>query len=152
MNILITTFPFGVYNSRSLELLEAAHLSYQINPFCRRVTEPELIELVGDKSVLIAGTEPITARAMDAAPHLRLIARVGIGLDNVDLDAARERGIAVTYTPEAPSAAVAELAIGQILALLRKTSNADRGIRQGIWNRRIGRRLGLLTVGIIGVG
>jgi len=99
MNILITTFPFGVYNSKSLELLHAASLSYQINPFRRRLTETELIELIADKSILIAGTEPITASAMEAAPHLRLIARVGIGLDNVDLDAARERGIAITYTP-----------------------------------------------------
>src|SRR5207249_3750011 len=147
-----TTFPFGVYNSKSLELLEGAHLAYQINPFRRRLTEPELIELIGDKSILIAGTEPITAKAMDAAPHLRLIARVGIGLDNVDLDAARERGIAITYTPEAPAPAVAELTIGLMLSLLRGISRSDRLMHNKVWKRFLGRRLDGLTIGVLGAG
>jgi D-3-phosphoglycerate dehydrogenase len=68
------------------------------------------------------------------------------------LAAARARSIAVTYTPSAPSPAVAELAIGQMLALLRRTVAADRGIRQGIWYRWTGRRLAQVTVGVIGVG
>ena len=58
------------------------------------------------------GTEPLSDRVMAAGGQLRLIARVGIGLDNVDLAAARARGIAVTYTPDAPSPAVAELTLG----------------------------------------
>src|SRR5262249_4468906 len=81
-----------------------------------------------------------------------LIAHTGIGLDNIPLAAARARGIAVTYTPSAPSPAVAEFAIGQMLALLRGTVNADRGMRQGVWNRWVGRRLSGLTIGVIGVG
>src|SRR5207249_12230603 len=107
-------------------------------------------ELIGSYQVIIAGTEPITDATLDRAPHLRLIAHTGIGLDNIPLAAARARGIAVTYTPSAPSPAVAELVIGQMLALLRKTPQADRGMRHGLWNRRIGRRLGLTTVGVIG--
>jgi D-3-phosphoglycerate dehydrogenase len=73
-------------------------------------------------------------------------------LDSVALAAARSLGIAVTYTPSAPSAAVAELAVGQMLALLRHTVCVDREIRRSVWRRRIGRRLGLMTVGVIGVG
>jgi phosphoglycerate dehydrogenase-like enzyme len=101
---------------------------------------------------LIAGTESITEAILNKAENLRLIARVGIGLDSVALNAARRRGIAVTYTPSAPSPAVAELTIGQMLALLRKTVAVDHEIRDGAWHRRIGRRLALMTVGIIGVG
>jgi D-3-phosphoglycerate dehydrogenase len=101
---------------------------------------------------MIAGTEPITAATLDLAPHLRLIAHTGIGLDNIPLIAARDRGIAVTYTPSAPSPAVAELVIGQMIALLRRTAHADRGMRQGVWNRWIGRRISGLTIGVIGVG
>src|SRR4029453_3576915 len=82
----------------------------------------------------------------------RVIARVGRGLDSVDLKAARARDILVTYTPSAPSPAVAELTIAQMLALLRRTVTADSEIRRGVWHRLIGRRLGLLTVGVIGVG
>jgi D-3-phosphoglycerate dehydrogenase len=150
--VLITTAPFGEIDPEPLRLLQQENIAFTTNPFGRRLREEELAELIGPYEVLIAGTEPITEAVLELAPNLRLIARVGIGLDNVPLTAARERGIAVTYTPAAPSAAVAELAVGQMLALLRRTSNADRGMRQGIWNRWIGRRLGALTVGVIGVG
>src|SRR5712692_500857 len=138
--VLITTSPFGESDPAALRLLEQEKISYTINPFGRRLREEELAELIGLYEAVIAGTEPITEAVLDRAPNLRLIAHTGIGLDNIPLAAARSRGIAVTYTPSAPSPAVAELVIGQMLALLRKTPNADRGMRNGVWNRRIGRR------------
>ena len=104
--VLITTVPFGALDRRPLQLLASASVPYLINPLGRRLKEEELADMIGDASVLSAGTEPITKRVMDRAHNLRLIARVGIGLDNVDLTAARERGILVAYTPDAPSPAV----------------------------------------------
>ena len=150
--VLITTSPFGELDPQALRLLEQEKIGYTMNPFGRRLREEELTELIGPYEVMIAGTEPITKAVLERAPALRLIAHTGIGLDNIQLAAARERGIALTYTPSAPSPAVAEMTIGQMLALLRKTATADRGMREGVWNRRIGRRLGQLTAGIIGVG
>lgn len=150
--ILITTVPFGDPHRRPLALLEADGIEYTINPRGRRLAENELAELAREFGVLIAGTEPITARVMDAAPHLRLISRVGIGLDNVDLLAARERNILVTYTPDAPSPAVAELTLALMLSLLRQIPTVDRGMRNGVWRRFLGRRLDGLTVGVVGVG
>jgi D-3-phosphoglycerate dehydrogenase len=114
--------------------------------------EEEIAGLISPYEVVIAGTEPITKAVLDRAPDLKLLAHTGIGLDNIDLAAARGRGITVTYTPSAPSPAVAELVLGQTLALLRKTAYADRRLRQGEWNRMIGRRLANVTVGVIGVG
>jgi D-3-phosphoglycerate dehydrogenase len=149
--VLITTVPFG-QQRRPLELLEADAIEYVINPLGRRLKEEELAGMVGDFGVLIAGTEPITARVMDAARRLKLISRVGIGLDSVDLPAARARGITVSYTPEAPSPAVAELAIGLMLGLVRDIPGTDRVMRDGVWRRTMGRRLSSLTVGVIGVG
>ena len=108
--------------------------------------------MVGDVDVLIAGTEPITAAVMDRAPRLRLISRVGIGLDSVDLQAARARNILVSYTPDAPAPAVAEMTMGLILSLLRSLAQADRQMRGGVWHRFVGRRLSELTVGVVGVG
>jgi D-3-phosphoglycerate dehydrogenase / 2-oxoglutarate reductase len=151
-SILITTVPFGESDPEPLRLLERENIRYTANPFHRKLREQELAELIGPYEVVIAGTDPVTAAVLDGAPNLRLIAHTGIGLDNIALAAARKRHIAVTYTPSAPSAAVAELVIGQMLALLRKTPTADRDLRQGIWNRRIGRRLAELTVGVVGVG
>jgi D-3-phosphoglycerate dehydrogenase len=150
--VLITTVPFATYNRQPLDLLEANKIEYLINPIGRKLKEAELAEMIGDFGVLIAGTEAITARVIDRAPHLRLIARVGIGLDNVDLVAARQRGIVVSYTPDAPSTAVAELTIGLMFSLLRQIPQADRGMRNGVWHRFMGRRLAEVTVGVIGVG
>src|SRR5207247_4750905 len=89
---------------------------------------------------------------MDAAPSLRLIARVGIGLDYVDLEEERKRGIAVTYTPDAPAPAVAELTIGLMIDLLRHISRADRMMHSKQWKRLLGCRLDGLTIGVVGVG
>src|SRR5213594_3427706 len=153
MKVLISTVPFGnLPNHDPLGLLEAARVRYQLNPFGRRLTERELMELIDDVSILIAGTEPITSEVMEAAPHLQLIARVGIGLDSVDLEAARMHGIAVTYTPEAPAPAVAELTVGLMLDLLRSISRADRLMHSKHWKRFLGRSLDGLTVGVLGVG
>jgi D-3-phosphoglycerate dehydrogenase len=149
---LITTIPFGEVDRRPLDLLEQAGIEYVINPIGRRLRPEELAEMVGDFDVLIAGTEPITAAVMNRANRLRLISRVGIGLDSVDLQAAREREILVSYTPDAPAPAVAEMTMGLILSLLRSLSQADRGMRGGVWHRFLGRRLSELTVGVIGVG
>lgn len=150
--VLITTVPFGAADPAPLNLLREHGVRYTVNPFGRRVGPEELVELLRDKSVLIAGTEPITAGTLAAAPNLRLIARVGIGLDSVDLAAARRRGVRVTYTPDGPSAAVSELTIGQMLSLLRGITAADRLMRAGSWQRRMGRRLATCTVGVIGAG
>lgn len=150
--VLITTIPFGEVNRRPLELLEAVGVDYAINPIGRKLREEELTELIGDFDVLIAGTEPITARVLDRAPRLKLISRVGIGLDSVDLRAARQRGVLVSYTPEAPAPAVAELTIGLMLSALRSIPHADRGVRNGVWHRYLGARLAGKTVGVIGVG
>jgi D-3-phosphoglycerate dehydrogenase len=150
--VLVTTCPFGEIDRDPIQLLEAENIAFTPNPFNRRLREEELAEIIGPYEALIAGTEPITEAVLQRAPNLRLIARVGIGLDSVALRAAQARGIAVTYTPAAPSPAVAELAVAQMLALLRHTATANHEIREGIWKRRIGRRLGLMTVGVIGVG
>lgn len=100
----------------------------------------------------IAGTGPVTAEHLDAAPLLRVIARYGVGFDAVDLQAAQDRGIIVTNTPGANSSAVADHAVGLMLAILRGTTDGDRRVRAGDWSVFRGRELGSLTVGIVGFG
>jgi len=150
--VLITTVPFGAKNRLPLEQLQAAGVDYLINPLGRKLTEEELAGMIGDFDVVIAGTEPITARIMANAPRLGLISRVGVGLDSVDLLAAKRLGIQVCYTAEAPAPAVAELSMGLILALLRFTHLANAQMHRGQWQRHFGRRLSAVTVGIIGAG
>lgn len=149
---LITTVPFGDKNRLPLEQLQSAGIDYLINPLGRRLKEDELAEMVSDFDVLIAGTEPITERVMSQAKCLKLISRVGIGLDSVDLLAAQRRGIQVAYTPDAPAPAVAELTIALMLSLLRSVQLANLQLHRGEWHRHFGRRLAEITVGIIGTG
>jgi D-3-phosphoglycerate dehydrogenase len=149
---LITTVPFGDKNRLPLEMLESAGIEYLINPLGRKLKEDELAEMVTDFDVLIAGTEPITEKVMGRASSLKLISRVGIGLDSVDLLAAERRGIHVSYTPDAPAPAVAELTIGLMLTLLRSVHVANAQMHRGEWHRYFGRRIPEVTIGIIGTG
>lgn len=150
--VLITTVPFGEKNRLPLEYLESAGIDYLINPLNRKLQEDELSELAADCEVLIAGTEKISDAVMANAPNLKLISRVGVGLDGVDLLSAERRGIAVSYTPEAPAPAVAELTIGMMLTLLRHVHVANAQLHRGEWQRHFGKRIPELTIGIIGVG
>jgi D-3-phosphoglycerate dehydrogenase len=150
--LLVTTFPFGEPDPAPRELLAHAGIDYEVQPWKRRLTEGELARMAAPFSVLVAGTEPITAEVMDGAPRLRLISRVGIGLDSVDLLEARARGITVAYTPDAPSPAVAELTVGLMLDLARHVTDADRRLRAGAWSRLMGRRLDGATIGVVGAG
>jgi len=149
---LITTVPFADKNRLPLELLENAEVDCLINPLNKKLTEDELAEMVTDFDVIIAGTEPITAKVMDNASNLKHISRVGIGLDSVDLMAAEQRGIKVSYTPDAPAPAVAELTIGMMLTLLRSVHVSNSQMHAGQWHRFFGRRLSNVTIGIIGAG
>lgn len=149
---LITTVPFVDKNRLPLELLENAGIEYLINPLNKKLTEDQLADMVTDFDVIIAGTEPITDKVMARASKLKFISRVGVGLDNVDLMAAQRRGIKVSYTPEAPAPAVAELTLGMMLMLLRSVHVSNLQMHRGEWQRIFGRRLAEVTIGVIGVG
>jgi D-3-phosphoglycerate dehydrogenase / 2-oxoglutarate reductase len=150
--VLITTVPFGDKNRNPLDLLENNGIEYLINPLNKKLTEDELAEMITDFDLIIAGTEPITKKVMGSASNLKMISRVGIGLDSVDLLEAEKQGITVSYTPDAPAPAVAELTIGLILTLLRSVQISNLEMHNGKWNRFFGRRLSEITIGIIGVG
>ncbi len=150
--VIVTTVPFGAHDPRPLDLIQRAGIECAINPLGRKLRANEVAEVIRGFPVVIAGTEPITAQVMQAVPELRAICRVGIGLDSVDLSAARQRGIHVAYTPDGPSPAVAELTIGLIIDLLRGISPVDRNLRSGAWRRFAGWRVATATIGIIGVG
>lgn len=148
----ISTIPFAESDPTPVRLLQQAGVDFVINPVGRKLKEDELADLIGDYDVLIAGTEPVTEKVMARASRLKLIARVGIGLDSVDLTAARRRGIRVCYTPDAPAKAVADLAVGLMLSLLRQVHVSNAQMHAGRWQRFFGRRLGEVTIGLIGMG
>ncbi|WP_426187897.1 phosphoglycerate dehydrogenase [Microbacterium sp. TWP3-1-2b2] len=111
-----------------------------------------LAPLLARADAWIAGTGPVTAAHLDAAPNLKVLARYGVGTEAVDLAAAEARGIPVTNTPGANADAVADHALGLMLGALRFIPDGDRRVRRGDWGVRRGRELGAATVGIIGFG
>ncbi len=150
--LFISPHPFAAVDKSAFQLLEAAGVPFLSNRLGKKLTEQEVAESVDGAEVLIAGTEPLTEQLFKKSPNLRLIVRLGIGLDNVDFEAARARGIRVAYTPDAPSKAVVELTLALMLNLLRGVSLANGEIHGGRWNRRMGRRIEEVTVGLVGVG
>ena len=152
MKVLITTVPFGEKNRLPLDLLEKSKIEYLINPLNKKLTESELIQMLNDCDAIIAGTDKITEKVMNNATKLKHISRVGIGLDSVDLLEAKKKGIRVSYTPDVPAPAIAELTIGMMLALLRSMHVSNSKMHQEKWHRVFGRRLSNVTVGLIGVG
>lgn len=152
--ILITTSSFDLDSAGLLADLKARGFSIIPNPFGRKLTEAEVTELLEryQPVAMIAGVEPLNRSVLTAAKHLRVISRCGIGMDSVDGEAARDLGIAVTNTPDAPTIPVAELTMGLILGLLRRIHLSDAGIRRGVWERPMGTLLHGKTAGVIGCG
>lgn len=150
--VLLSVSSFGEADDAPLRLLEQAGLEVLPNPHGRRLSEQEVAELACDVDALIAGTEPLTAAVLERAPRLRVISRVGVGLENIDLDAALRHGIAVRNTPDALTDAVAELTLGGLLSVLRKIGAMDRAMHAGRWERQMGSLLRERTVGIVGLG
>tara|TARA_B110001450_G_scaffold207151_1_gene197440 strand:- start:4066 stop:5049 length:984 start_codon:yes stop_codon:yes gene_type:complete len=150
--VLITTVPFADKNRIPLEMLEEAGIEYLINPLGKKLREEELASMISDFDVIIAGTEQITDDVMKNGKNLKFISRVGIGLDGVDLLAAKRRGIKVSYTPDAPAPAVAELTVGLMLTMLRSVHVSNLQMHNGYWNRYFGRRIPEVTIGVIGLG
>lgn len=152
--ILITTSSFGDMDDTPLGLLRQAGFTPVLNPHGRKLTEAEAVVLVAEHRPvgILAGVEPLTRAVMAAGSGLQAIARCGIGMENVDRDAAEELGIVVTNTPDAPTQAVAEITLGAMLCLVRGIARSSAAIHAGRWERPMGALLARQTVGLLGLG
>lgn len=115
----------------------------------------ELQAILGEYDALIVrGRTKVTRSLLGSTARLKVVGRSGVGVDNIDLTAAREFGIAVVNAPVSTSLAVAELAVGMLLALARRIPYADRTIKAGVWAKKelSGIELNGKTLGVIGVG
>ena len=135
-----------------IDILKRAGMSIDYKP---TIDEKELISSVQEYQVIIIrGRTKLNKRIIDAANSTKVIARVGIGLDNVDIKAAEQRGIHVINASEAAMNSVAELTIGHMISLARNISHADAETKKGKWIKKdlIGTELRGKYLGIVGVG
>jgi D-3-phosphoglycerate dehydrogenase len=150
--LLVTPTSYGKNDARLKTDLEAQVGEVIYNPTGKPLTSAQVAELLPGIDGYIAGLDGIDANALKAGDRLKVIARYGVGVDSVDLVAARQRGIIVTNTPGANSVSVAELALGLMLALARQIPEAVEAVHQGKWPRYAGLSLEGKTVGILGLG
>jgi phosphoglycerate dehydrogenase-like enzyme len=154
--IVLITFPdYDTDLPQHGGALTAAGYTMRIAPKRGARSPEELLALSADVAGAIVSTDPFTRDVLSDSPHLQVIARVGVGIDSIDVGAATELGVAITTTPGANEETVADHAIAMMLALLRRIPENDAGVRRGEWNRtgpHTPRQLTGCTVGLIGYG
>ena len=148
----IATTTFGELYSKPLELLDSSNVDYYINNNARRLTEEEICDALIDVDAVIAGTEPYNENVLNRLPKLKVISRLGVGFDNIDILASEKKGIKVFTTETSPAPAVAELTLGLILNILRKITFHNNQMKAGTWTKNMGFSLSGKTLGIIGLG
>ncbi|MDP8263015.1 MAG: phosphoglycerate dehydrogenase [Candidatus Ancaeobacter aquaticus] len=152
MKILVSLTSFCEYDMSPYEMLVNAGYDVVQNHFKRKLINTEIIKLGHDVVGIIAGTEKLDKDVIGRLNNLKVISRCGVGLDNVDISAANNRGIKVLNTPHGPTNAVAELTVGLIFGLLRQIPQMDRLIRVGKWEKRMGSQVKGKNIGIVGYG
>lgn len=150
--ILISSEYFQSYSDLGKEILVSAGFEVVDNPYRRLLTEDEIISLIGEAAGIICDLEPITAKVMDSAPRLKIISRRGVGVDSVDVKAAKEKGIVVGRTPGLVEKPVAELVMAYILSFARKIRELDRSMKSHQWHKELGASLEGKVLGIVGMG
>jgi len=135
-----------------IKILKDAGFQVDINP---EISYEELKEKVRDYDVLVVRSRTkVTKEIIDAGEKLKVVGRAGAGIDNIDVEAAKEKGVKVLNTPEAPAIAVAELTIGLLLSLARQIPRADSSMKDGRWAKKEfrGWQLNGKTLGVVGLG
>lgn len=135
-----------------ITILKKAGLIVDYKP---EIEPDDLLTTVGESNVIIVRSRTkITKKVIDAAPNVKIIARVGVGLDNIDTEYAESKGIKVLNAAEAAMNAVSELVIGHMISLSRNIPKADDGLKKGKWLKKelLGSELRGKYLGIIGVG
>jgi D-3-phosphoglycerate dehydrogenase len=150
--LLVTPTSYGKNDIRLKSDLEAQVKKVTYNPTGKPLSSFEVAALLPGVDGFIAGLDAIDRAALEKADRLKVISRYGVGVDNVDLEACKEKGIIVTNTPGANSVSVAELALALMLALARQIPEAAQNVQQGKWPRFSGISLEGKTIGILGLG
>jgi len=152
MKVVVGASSFGEGNDEVVRVLEEKGITLVKNPYGRRLTLEETIEHLQGAEGLLAGLEPLNEEVFRRCPELKAIARIGIGMDNVDVEAARKHQIKVSNTPEGPTNAVAEMTLTALLTILHQMPWANQEVHEGLWKKRLGKSISECTVLMVGYG
>jgi len=150
--VFISTTSFAQFSKEPLEILKSNGFNFELNEYGRKMGKSDCLEIYSKYDGIVAGTEIFDKQVLDSAENLKVISRVGVGLDNIDIEYAKQRGIKIYRSKTEPSLAVAELVLGLILDLTRKISLHNKEMKSGTWHKKMGSLLSGKTLGIIGLG
>jgi D-3-phosphoglycerate dehydrogenase len=153
--VLVTWMGFDPDGGRTGSRLQAAGLRIDLAPRIGHRGPREMARLLAGRVAAIVSTDPIDADVLATATELRVIARVGVGTDSIDLDAATAAGVVVTITPGANRETTADHGLAMMLAAVRRVTEHDASVRRGEWQRAGGLTpwdLNRTTVGLVGCG
>jgi len=117
-----------------------------------KFSKTDLIEFIGGSDGIVLGLEELDAEVLDQCPNLKFVSKYGVGLNNVDLEACKDRGVGVGWTGGVNRLSAAEMALGFMMMLSRNLYTTSNALKSGIWDKNGGFQLTGKTVGIIGVG
>jgi D-3-phosphoglycerate dehydrogenase len=132
--------------------LDELRLELVLPEIVQQPSEEDLIEIIGDFDGMIAGDDPLSARVLEHAKRMRIISKWGVGIDGIDLDAARALSIPVVNTPGVFGGEVADIALGYVIMLARQLHRIDASVKAGGWFKYEGRSLADKVLGVAGFG
>lgn len=150
--VLVATRSFGGTSLEPWRVLDDGACEAVTADLTKGLTDDQFKALLQDADGLIIGGRAVTADIINSAPRLKVISMHGVGVDHIDLIAAKERGIAVANCPGTNEESVADLVFGVMLALARRIPAADRELRAHKWGRFTGVELWAKVLGIVGLG
>lgn len=152
MKVVVGASSFADGNTEIDTLFAEKGIELVKNPFGRRLTKDETIAHLQGADGLLAGLEPLDEDVFSKCPELKAVARIGIGMDNVDKEAANRHGIKVSNTPEGPTDAVAEMTLAALLSICHNIIPSNEDVHNGVWKKRLGKSISEMTVFIVGYG
>lgn len=152
--VLVCSRSFGKLGDDGVRLLTENNCEIISNPVGRYLKEDDFVKFLPGIEAVIVSMDEITDKALNRADKLKIISMHGVGVDNINIEAATQRGIYVANVPAIgkEAVAVADLTFGLILAIARKIPQADLMVKSGKWGRIIGLDVGGKTIGVIGIG
>jgi D-3-phosphoglycerate dehydrogenase len=150
--VLITSRQLQKTIDRYRDLLARHRVEVELPEFEQQLREADLLQIIDRFDGVIAGDDEFTTRVLEKGKRLRTIAKWGVGIDAIDVEAARRLGIHISNTPNAFADEVADVVMGYVILLARQLHRMDAAVRDGRWVKIQGTSLRGKTLGVIGVG
>ncbi|PKG23719.1 phosphoglycerate dehydrogenase [Niallia nealsonii] len=150
MKVVSTSPSFAKYSNEPIEILKKHQIEFEYLP--ADITEEDFIQHMQGVDAAIVAFNTISAKVLDSLPDLKIVCKHGVGVDNIDVKAAQDRGVIVTNVPNANKHAVADFAFALMLSLARKIPESNERTKKGEWPRIFGSDVYGKTLGIVGLG